>query len=114
MKEYLRSKSGKLKRLGLALGLCALLSGCVDKYPEIERVGDVTGDEIPDVMLRTSAADTWLFIGGRDGKFTRTYKHNNPGVPFNFYRESQNSTNVYFLEKDGEESWRFITLRAEK
>lgn len=57
--------------------LCALtaaaafgLAGCTGD-PEIKELKDLTGDDVPDVVVRIRNKGTYLFIGQKDGNFLR-------------------------------------------
>jgi len=63
--------------------LLAISAGCSE--PTLEQNKDLTGDKIPDAIVRINMGapnGTWLFIGQKDGSFVRARQYENRGTKY--------------------------------
>lgn len=94
----------KLQKI-IGVGAIALttlgLGGCTPK-PEILDMKDLTGDGIPDAIIKAHASawnsytDYWLFIGQKDGTYIRANANNDS---LNFFTTDKGE--IYFLNEQG-------------
>jgi hypothetical protein len=72
---------------GIVLAGALSLSGCGDRQPQVKKVKDFTGDNIPDVMLSVNTLERatrgdYLFIGQEDGNYIRARAVESGGVKY--------------------------------
>lgn len=64
-----RSKMTNLKKILLGTAFALTTAGCYSN-PEIEKVGDMTGDGISDIMIKNMEG-RYIFIGQKDSTYIR-------------------------------------------
>ncbi len=73
------------------------LASC--SQPTIEKLGDLTGDGIPDIIIDIREGfqhGKWLFIGQEDGSYIRAKRHDAKNSEIKYYRTEDGQ--VYFFD----------------
>lgn len=62
-------KTKTLTQIVLAGALSVVLSACGNRFPEVKKCEDLTGDGIRDILMCDKNRKQYLFIGKEDGTF---------------------------------------------